>query len=87
VSGDAIARLVVDAAQETDGARAARPRRGVDVKIEDGAARVQLEVALRYGTVLPDAARNVQAAVAAALGAAAGVRVEAVDVAVVELDG
>ena len=86
IEGDALARLVVDAAQLTDGVRVPRPRRGLQVKIDDGKARIELEIAARYGTTLPIAARNVQARVAAALGDSAGLRVESVDVTVEVLD-
>lgn len=86
IPGDAIARLVVDAAQLTQGVRVPRPRRGVDVTIEHGRATVELQIAARLGTLFPHAARNVQATVHATLGLSAGLEVDAVDVTVTELD-
>jgi hypothetical protein len=86
ISGDALSSLVVTAAELVDGARARRPRRGVDVAIEGERVRVELELAARYGTVLPELSRAVQDGVAAALRDATGLAVERVDVAVEELD-
>ena len=86
IGPDALSALVVAAAERVDGARVRRPRRGLDVAVADGRARVELEVAVRYGLVLPDLAQAVQASVAAALRDAAGLEVDAVDVAVEELD-
>jgi uncharacterized alkaline shock family protein YloU len=86
IDGDALAGLVVAAAERVDGARVRRPRRGLDVAVADGRVRVDLELAARYGTVLPALAQRVQAGVAEALRAATGLEVEAVDVAIAELD-
>jgi len=85
IEGDALAALVVAAAELVDGARVRRPRRGLDVSVTDGAAKVELELAARYGTVLPSVAREVQANVAAALLASAGLAAS-VDVSIEELD-
>lgn len=86
IEGDALAGLVVAAAELVDGVRARRPRRGLDVSVSDGSVRVELELAARYGTVLPELARAVQASVTDALRSAAGLTVERVDVAIEELD-
>jgi uncharacterized alkaline shock family protein YloU len=86
IEGDALAGLVITAAGLTEGVRVRRPRRGLDLTIVDGAIRVELEIAARYGSVLPNAARNVQATIYAALGASTGLPVERVDVSVEELD-
>jgi uncharacterized alkaline shock family protein YloU len=86
IEGDALAALVIAAAEQVDGARARRPRRGLDVSVADGTVRVELELAARYGTVLPDLARAVQENVTAALRGSAGLTVERVDVAIEELD-
>ena len=64
-----------------------RPRRGLDLQLEDGQARVELELAVRYGVVLPDLARDVQAQVADALATMVDLDVEAVDVSIEELEG
>ncbi len=86
IEGDALAGLVITAAELTDGARVRRPRRGLDVSIVDGAIRCEVEIAARFGSVLPNLARNVQATIYAALGTSTGLPVERVDVSVEELD-
>jgi uncharacterized alkaline shock family protein YloU len=86
IEGDALAGLVVAAVQQVDGVRARRPRRGLDVAVEDGRVRVEVELAARYGGVLPELARAVQTSVGDALRRSTGLDVERVDVAVEELD-
>jgi uncharacterized alkaline shock family protein YloU len=86
IEADALARLVVSAVEHVDGARVRRPRRGLDVEVDGGRARVSVEVAARYGTVLPELAGAVQRSVAAALARSAGLTVESVDVAIEELE-
>jgi uncharacterized alkaline shock family protein YloU len=86
IEGDALAGLVIAAAELVDGARARRPRRGLDIAVAGGTVSVELELAARYGAVLPDLARAVQERVAEALGGSAGLVVERVDVSVEELD-
>ncbi len=86
IEGDALAALVVSAAEQVDGARARRPRRGLDVTVAEGRVQVELELAARYGTVLPELARAVQESVTDALQNAAGLTVDRVDVAIEELD-
>jgi uncharacterized alkaline shock family protein YloU len=80
----ALAAIVLQAAQSVDGAHV-RKRRAVEVAVEPGGARVQLELAVAFGRVLPEVARDVQERVTAALGTMCGVHVNAVDVAVEEL--
>jgi uncharacterized alkaline shock family protein YloU len=79
IEADALAGLVIAAAERVHGARVRRPRRGLDVSIE-------LELAARYGAVLPELARAVQAGVTTALRDGTGLAVAAVDVSVEELD-
>ncbi len=86
IEGDALAALVLSAAELVDGARARRPRRGLDVSVADSRVEVELELAARYGTVLPELARAVQASVTDALRTSAGLTVDRVDVSVEELD-
>ncbi|MGH3071523.1 MAG: Asp23/Gls24 family envelope stress response protein [Gaiellaceae bacterium] len=86
IEGDALAGLVVTAAELVAGARVRRPRRGLDVSVSDGAVRVSLELAVRYGLVLPGLVQAVQESVAAALRRSAGLTPERVDVSVEELD-
>jgi len=85
VSPSALAELVVRAAQQVDGARVRRPRRGLRVEIEGGRARVSLELAARRGAVLPELARAVQERVAGALGTMCEVKVDAIDVTITEV--
>jgi uncharacterized alkaline shock family protein YloU len=87
VTAGALAQIVQRAAESVEGARVRRPRRGLDLRLEDGRARVELELAVRYGVVLPDLARDVQARVAEALEAMVDLDVEAVDVSIEELEG
>ena len=86
VSSGALTRLVVQAAGQVDGARVLRPRRGLEVHVENGSAHVALELALRRGVVLPEASRAVQQRVGDALRTMLGVEVGAVDVSVEEVD-
>ncbi len=86
IEGDALAALVVAAAEHVDGARVRRPRRGLTIAIADGRARVELELAVRYGTSLPELGAAVQRAVAEALRTSAGLEVDAVEVAIEELE-
>jgi uncharacterized alkaline shock family protein YloU len=85
IEGDALAALVITAAELAEDARVRRPRRGLDVSVTDGTARVELELAARYGAVLPSVARKVQSNVAAALLSSAGLPAT-VDVSIEELE-
>ena len=85
VSPAALSQLVVHAAERVDGVRVRLPLPRRRVELRDGA--VSLELALRYGVALPDAAREVQRSVADALSAMMGIDVRAVDVSIEELDG
>jgi uncharacterized alkaline shock family protein YloU len=87
LTGAALAGLVVDAAELVPGARVRRPRRGLDISVAEGRARVSLELAVAYGTVLPELARSTQEHVASALRTTAGLEIDAVDVSIEELDG
>src|SRR5919206_4199975 len=82
VTAGALAQIVQRAVESVEGARVRRPRRGLDLRLEDGRVRVELELAVRYGVVLPEAARDVQARVAEALEAMVDLDVEAVGVSV-----
>jgi uncharacterized alkaline shock family protein YloU len=80
ISDNALMQIVVGAAEQVDGIRVRR-RKGV----EPQDARVSLSLTANYGTVLPEAAREVQAQVADALSAMCHLQV-AVDVSVDEVD-
>lgn len=84
VTDAALNQIVVQAAETTSGTRVRR-RRHVEVAIAETGTRVQLELAVAYGMVLPDVARDVQERVTAALGTMCGVTVTAVDVTIEEL--
>ena len=86
VEGSALAALVESAAERVDGARVRRPRRGLDVTVSGDRVAVELELAARYGAVLPSLGRDVQAAVAQALRDATGLTVAGVEVTIEELD-
>ena len=87
VTPGALSQIVQRAAESVDGARVRRPRRGLDLRLDDARAHVELELAVRYGVVLPEAARDVQARVADALATMVDLDVEAVDVSIEELEG
>ena len=87
VTPGALAQIVQQAAESVDGARVRRPRRALDLSLEDSHVRVELELAVRYGIVLPELARDVQARVAEALATMVALEVEAVDVSIEELEG
>jgi uncharacterized alkaline shock family protein YloU len=84
ITSSALGRAVAAAAESVDGVRVRRPRRGIDVAISGGRARVSLVLAATHGVVLPDAARNVQERVAAALESTIGLG-STVDVTVEEI--
>jgi uncharacterized alkaline shock family protein YloU len=86
VTDAAVTQIVVRAAETVEGARVRRARRNLAVELDDGEARVELELTVSFGRVLPEVARDVQERVAAALGTMCGVNVTAVDVSVEELD-
>jgi uncharacterized alkaline shock family protein YloU len=87
ISDGALAQIVVRAAQSVDGVRIRRTRgrRRVDVSVEDGRARVGLELAIRYGLVVPESAGEAQARVADALRTMCGFEIDSIAVAVEEL--
>lgn len=85
VTAAALSRLVADAVAAVDGARLRRPRRGLEIRHEDGRATVRLELSGRYGEPLPQLARAVQKRVAEALASTAGLEVEHVDVEIEEV--
>ena len=87
IEGGVLAALVIAAAELVEGARVPRPRRGLDIVVTDGKVHVELELAARYGTVLPGLGREVQANVAGVLRDSAGLDVDSVDVSIEELDG
>jgi uncharacterized alkaline shock family protein YloU len=81
-----LADVVARSAEEVDGARLHRRRRGLEIDVSDGRARVALELSVRYGEVLPEVAGAVQRRVAEGLSSMCGLDVDAVDVSVEELE-
>ncbi len=64
--------------------RFGRPRgRGAHVEVDGDLVRARIEIACRYGVVLPAAARGVQRQVSATLATLTGLEVDGVDVEVV----
>ena len=86
VTDGTLTQIVVQAAEGVEGTRVRHSRRKLTMEIEDAQARVELELAVAYGKVLPDVAHEVQAQVSAALARMCGLDVRAVDVTVGELD-
>jgi uncharacterized alkaline shock family protein YloU len=82
----ALAQIVAQAVASVEGARLRKGRRRLEIEFENGHARAELELAVEYGRALPEVARAVQAQVTSALAGMCGVVVDAVDVAVEELD-
>jgi uncharacterized alkaline shock family protein YloU len=85
VADSALTQIVVQAAEAVQGARVRR-RRKLGLEIDGGGARVELGLAVAYGRVLPEVARDVQQQVGEALQRMCGLDVRAVDVSVEELD-
>jgi len=90
ISSDILASYAADAAQEVDGVRGlvenAIPRhKGVRISEEDGRVRVELHLAVEWGSSVPDVGREVQQRVAAYLDRMAKVSPEAIDVIVDEI--
>lgn len=86
VTAGVLSQVVVTAVAGVDGARARRPKRGLDIDVDGSQARVRLELAVRYGEVLPDVAAAVQRNVLDALREQCGLDVTSIDVSVEELD-
>lgn len=86
VTAGVLSQVVVTAVAGVDGARARRPKRGLDIDVDGSQARVRLELAVRYGEVLPDVAAAVQRNVLDALREQCGLDATSIDVSVEELD-
>jgi uncharacterized alkaline shock family protein YloU len=86
VTAPVLATLVTQAAEEVEGARVRRGRRRLEIDVSGEGARVRLELAARYGLVLPEVARRVQERVAAALTTMCNVTIEGIDVSVEEVE-
>ena len=90
ISSDILASYAADAAREVDGVQglveSAIPRhKGVRISEEDGRVRVELHLAVEWGSSVPAVGREVQQRVAAYLARMAKVEPESVDVIVDEI--
>ena len=86
VSEAALTQIVRQAVASVSGARLRKGRRRLGVELEEGRARAELQLAVAYGSVLPEVAAAVQERVAEALAGMCDVEVEKVDVTVLELE-
>jgi len=86
IADAALAQIVAQAVASVDGARLRKGRRHLDLAVDRGHVRADLELGVAYGRVLPQVARAVQERVAEALAGMCGFVVDAVDVSVEELD-
>jgi uncharacterized alkaline shock family protein YloU len=86
VTAAVLADLVAHAAEEVDGARVRRGRRRLEIDVSGEGACVRLELAARYGVVLPELARLVQERVAEALTTMCNVTIDSIDVSVEEVE-
>jgi uncharacterized alkaline shock family protein YloU len=86
VSEAALTEIVRRAVASVEGARLRKGRRRLGVEIQDGLARAELQLAVVYGSVLPEVSAAVQERVADALVRMCDVEVEAVDVTVEQLE-
>lgn len=86
VTETALAQLVGRAVESVEGARLRKGRRRLELEIQAGHVRAELELAVAYGRTLPEVARAVQERVEEALAGMCGLVVDAVDVSVEELD-
>ena len=90
ISSDILASYAADAAREVDGVRGLvestlHRHKGVRVLEGDGSVRVELHLAVEWGTSIPDVGRAVQRRVAGYLERMAQIEPEAVDVVVDEI--
>jgi uncharacterized alkaline shock family protein YloU len=86
VADAVLTNIVVQSAESVDGTRVRRARRRLAVELDGRSARVELELAVTYGKVLPEVAQDVQVRVTDALTRMCGLDVTGVDVTVEELD-
>lgn len=84
VTAAALSQLIVCAAERVAGVRVRLPLPRRRVELRDGS--VSLELAVEYGLVLPDVAREVQRSVSDSLSTMIGIDVTAVDLSIEELD-
>jgi len=84
ITDAALQQVVVGAIGLVPGARPRR-RRGVELEVKAGRARVSIELTAPIDAVLPELARDVQMNVTSGLAGMCGLLVDSVDVTVAEL--
>lgn len=85
ISPDVLSRYAADAAREVAGVKGLSGRRGVRLDQDGGRLRVELHLAVDWGTSIPDVGRAVQRRVRDYLARMANVEPETVDVVVDEV--
>jgi uncharacterized alkaline shock family protein YloU len=90
ISSDVLASYAADAAREVEGVRGLvestlHRHKGVRVLEDDGRVRVELHIAVDWGSSIPDLGRELQLRVAAYLARMASIEADAVDVVVDEI--
>lgn len=90
ISSEVLASYAADAAREVEGVRgfveSTLPRhKGVRVLEGEGGVRLELHVAVDWGTSIPEVGRELQRRVSAYLARMASIEAEAVDVVVDEI--
>jgi uncharacterized alkaline shock family protein YloU len=85
ITDAALSQIVTAAAESVEGARVRRPKRRVEIAVEGGSARVELELTAPFGAPLHELGRSVQERVADALRTMCGLEPAAIDVSVEEL--
>lgn len=87
ITDAALQQIVAQAVESVEGARLRKGRRRrLELAVDRGHVRADLELGVAYGRVLPEVARAVQERVGDALATMCGFVVDAVDVSVEELD-
>jgi uncharacterized alkaline shock family protein YloU len=83
IPAGALAQIVVQAAEQVEGAQLRRrPRRSLEIEVDGGEAIVAIGIVAPFGTVLPRLAREVQRRVREALSEMCGLESVRVDVTV-----
>lgn len=90
ISSDVLATYAADAAREVEGVRGLvestlHRHKGVRVLEAENGVRIELHIAVGWGTPIPDVGREIQRRVAAYLARMASVEAEAIDVVVDEI--
>ena len=85
ISSDILASYAADAARDVEGVRGLSRNRGVRIEQENGRVRVELHLAVGWGTSIPELGVEVQRRVAAYLARMASIEPESVDVVVDEI--